>query len=169
VSRWIKGLVDAFFSNVSRWIKNAVKVPKALIKALEQLVDICTCGAQHDEQNDPPIDGPASKVLHIKSGRQPAKSYRLTMPKEAWQMQKTYCPQCRPHASGYSRWWNHTFSDRTIEEGPSAAGVACKEYSIPVRDRDWRRGHYTKKQWGKEPLKRGSTSRTNSMRCASRA
>jgi hypothetical protein len=156
-----KGLVDALFSHANRWLQAAVRVVGALLKTVAQVVEAYTKGAAVDMENDPPPAGPQHEIIHYESESKPPHTWRVQAALKDFSVEKTYCLQVSPYASGsgHMKWQNYGFSDRLSEPVGSISGLSCVTESIPASKRAWRRGHYSSKRWEREAPKEGTTNR----------
>jgi hypothetical protein len=104
---------------------------------------------------DPPERGGVQYVIaEVLSDMRPSMEYKFAH--RTFQIQKTYCFECRKVGSGV-RWFNRVFSDSFVFScGPSLAHHWVEQNV--VADRSWRRGYFKCRTWDRAIPKKGSTT-----------
>ena len=155
-----KGLVDAAFATVNRWISSYLSHGEdRQISSLAELVRICQAAAAKANKEDD--GGIRWKVLQYDSDLKPAK--RHLMEEGLFQIQRTYCLRVEASFGRYDRLKiiNKVFSD---EHGGPVTSFTPKFFLEDVEDRSWRKGYFGNRNWERRKPQRGETTTLMSRR-----
>jgi hypothetical protein len=147
-----KGRVDALFAHAKHWIRTALMVPDTLLSDLPSLVAVCRAGAARDALRDPL--GPKYHVVSFSPQMKPVEHSRMEI--TGFSVEKTYCILLEKRlARGvhHPLVRNYVFADRLNLVCEPLAGVV---YSKVAGCEQWRRGHYTQRNWDRAQPTDGS-------------